>query len=80
MGAARPEGSSVLGVILRVVQEDEVMGGSEGRLHVYDIGDMAIPRETEWTDLQKSIANFAGAGAGAPELESSTLRTSINGR
>lgn len=28
-------------------------GGSDGRLYVYDIGDMAIPRESEWTDLQK---------------------------
>ncbi|KAH9176034.1 WD40 repeat-like protein [Lactarius sanguifluus] len=25
-----------------------ILGGSEGRLYVYDIGDMAIPRETEW--------------------------------
>jgi len=31
---------------------------------VYDIGDMAIPRETEWADLQKTIAGMVGSGSG----------------
>jgi len=31
------------------------LGGSDGKLYIYDIGDMAIPRETEWTDMQKSL-------------------------
>ena len=31
------------------------IGGSNGQLYVYDIGDMAIPHETEWADLQKTI-------------------------
>jgi dynein intermediate chain len=56
------------------------MGGSDGRLHVYDIGDMAIPRETEWNDLQKSIAGFTGASSQEPEPLSSSLRVSVNGR
>jgi len=29
------------------------LGGSDGRLYVYDIGDMALPRESEWTDMQR---------------------------
>lgn len=38
------------------------MGGSDGRLYIYDIGDMAIPRETEWTDMQKTVASIVGGG------------------
>jgi dynein intermediate chain, cytosolic len=40
------------------------LGGSDGRLYVYDIGDMAIPRESEWTDLQKTITGMSGGGGG----------------
>jgi dynein intermediate chain len=39
-----------------------IMGGSDGKLCVYDIGDMALPRESEWTDLQKTISGIAGGG------------------
>lgn len=39
-----------------------VLGGSDGKLYVYDIGDMAIPRESEWTDMQKTIAGIVGGG------------------
>lgn len=47
-----------------------VMGGSDGRLYVYDIGDMAIPRETEWIDMQKTTAGFVGSGhANGVQLE-----------
>ena len=38
------------------------LGGSDGKLYVYDIGDMALARETEWADLQKTIAGLAGVG------------------
>ncbi|PFH51047.1 hypothetical protein AMATHDRAFT_75234 [Amanita thiersii Skay4041] len=38
------------------------MGGSDGRLYVYDIGDMAIPRESEWADMQKTIVGMSGGG------------------
>ncbi|KAG5721336.1 Cytoplasmic dynein 1 intermediate chain 1 [Termitomyces sp. T112] len=37
------------------------LGGSDGHLYVYDIGDMALPRESEWTDLQKTLAGTVGA-------------------
>jgi dynein intermediate chain len=37
------------------------LGSSDGKLYVYDIGDMAIPRESEWTDLQRTISSIAGA-------------------
>lgn len=56
------------------------MGGSDGRLYIYDIGDAAVPRDSEWADLQKTLSGLLG-GAGsvglpsaAPEQE--TLRTS----
>lgn len=38
------------------------MGGSDGKLYIYDIGDMSIPRETEWTDLQKVISGIISGG------------------
>lgn len=37
------------------------LGGSDGKLYIYDIGDMAIPRESEWTDMQKTVANVTTA-------------------
>ncbi|EIN06184.1 cytoplasmic dynein intermediate chain [Punctularia strigosozonata HHB-11173 SS5] len=40
------------------------LGGSDGKLYIYDIGDLAIPRESEWTDLQKCIANMSGSAQG----------------
>ncbi|KAH9933309.1 WD40-repeat-containing domain protein [Fomitopsis serialis] len=39
------------------------MGGSDGKLYIYDIGDMALPRESEWTDLQRTVAGVVGGGA-----------------
>jgi dynein intermediate chain len=41
------------------------MGGSDGKLYIYDIGDMAIPRETEWAELQKVISGMSGGQGGA---------------
>jgi dynein intermediate chain len=38
------------------------LGGSDGKLYVYDIGDMAIPRESEWADMQKTVAGVVGGG------------------
>ncbi|KAG8744173.1 hypothetical protein FRC10_010639 [Ceratobasidium sp. 414] len=38
------------------------MGGSDGRLYIYDIGDAAVPRESEWTDLQKALSGLLGGG------------------
>ncbi|OBZ73877.1 Cytoplasmic dynein 1 intermediate chain 1 [Grifola frondosa] len=38
------------------------LGGSDGKLYIYDIGDMAVPRESEWTDLQRTIAGVVGGG------------------
>ncbi|KAJ3515990.1 hypothetical protein NLJ89_g1413 [Agrocybe chaxingu] len=38
------------------------LGGSDGRLYIYDIGDMALPRESEWTDMQKTVASIVGGG------------------
>jgi dynein intermediate chain len=38
------------------------LGGSDGKLYVYDIGDMAIPREAEWTEMQKTVSGIVGGG------------------
>jgi dynein intermediate chain, cytosolic len=54
------------------------IGGSDGKLYVYDIGDMAIPRESEWTDLQKTVGGMAG-GAQTNGLVDADVR-SIAGR
>lgn len=46
------------------------LGGSDGKLYIYDIGDMSIPRESEWTDLQKTLAGLqGGSGVGAPVVD-----------
>lgn len=45
------------------------LGSSDGKLYIYDIGDMAIPRESEWTDMQRTIVGIAsGQDAGAGGL------------
>ncbi|KZW02880.1 dynein intermediate chain [Exidia glandulosa HHB12029] len=45
------------------------LGSSDGKLYIYDIGDMAIPRESEWTDMQRTIAGIAsGQDGGAGGL------------
>ena len=40
------------------------LGGSDGRVYIYDIGDMAIPRESEWTDLQRTLSGMQSGGGG----------------
>ncbi|GLB41702.1 putative dynein intermediate chain [Lyophyllum shimeji] len=56
------------------------LGGSDGRLYVYDIGDMAIPRETEWTDMQKTIAGIVGGGQANGVAEAVDPSRSVSGR
>lgn len=50
------------------------LGGSDGRLYVYDIGDMAIPRESEWADMQKSVSVMVSGGQANGVAESETAR------
>ena len=38
------------------------LGGSDGKLYVYDIGDMSLPRESEWIDMQKTVSGLGGGG------------------
>ena len=40
------------------------LGGSDGKLYIYDIGDMGVPRDSEWTDMQRTVGGLAGAGQG----------------
>ena len=43
------------------------LGSSDGKLYIYDVGDIAMPRESEWTDMQRSITGImSGGSAGAP--------------
>ncbi|KAG6868069.1 hypothetical protein C0993_007802 [Termitomyces sp. T159_Od127] len=50
------------------------LGGSDGHLYIYDIGDMALPRESEWTDLQKTLAGTVGGGQATGVAESAPGR------
>lgn len=36
------------------------LGSSDGKLYVYDIGDMASSKESDWVDLQRSLGAMAG--------------------
>jgi dynein intermediate chain len=54
------------------------LGGSDGRLYIYDIGDMAITRESDWTDMQKVVAS-GGVHANGTE-PAADLSRSVNGR
>ena len=56
------------------------LGGSDGRLYIYDIGDMAIPRETEWTDMQKAISGLVGGGQVNGAAEGSDPMRLVAGR
>lgn len=56
------------------------LGGSDGRLYIYDIGDMAIPREAEWTDMQKSISGMVGGGGQANGTAESDPARIVAGR
>ncbi|CAL1714970.1 unnamed protein product [Somion occarium] len=50
------------------------LGGSDGKLYIYDIGDMALPRESEWTDLQRSIAGIMGGNQSNGTLDGDSAR------
>lgn len=40
------------------------MGSSDGSVYVYDIGEAAVPHESEWTDLQRTLAGLTAARDG----------------
>ncbi|KAF8899594.1 dynein intermediate chain [Gymnopilus junonius] len=50
------------------------LGGSDGKLYIYDIGDLALPRESEWTDMQKTVASIVGSGQTNGVAESDPAR------
>ncbi|KAF8328449.1 WD40-repeat-containing domain protein [Cantharellus anzutake] len=61
------------------------LGCSDGRLYVYDVGDVGVPRDSEWVDLQKTISNIVAGGTslritGAADGDSRPLSASLNGR
>lgn len=56
------------------------LGGSDGKLYVYDIGDMALPKESEWNELQKTITGISGGGQANGVADGESLRSSASGR
>ena len=41
------------------------LGRSDGKLYIYDIEDtVGVPRESEWADMHRTVAGFAGVGQG----------------
>lgn len=40
------------------------LGSSDGKLYIYDVGDIATPRESDWVDLQRSLGAMV---SGAPQ-------------
>ncbi|CAG8714341.1 6370_t:CDS:2, partial [Acaulospora morrowiae] len=34
------------------------IGSSDGRVHIYDIGELCIPREDEWVRMQKTVSEM----------------------
>jgi dynein intermediate chain len=39
------------------------MGGADGRVYVYDVGGMAVPRDEEWIDFQKVVARLMNSNS-----------------
>lgn len=37
------------------------VGSSDGHLYVYDVGEAAVPRESEWTDMQRTVQSIMQA-------------------
>ena len=35
------------------------MGGLDAKLYVYDVGELSVPREQEWDDLQEALKKLA---------------------
>lgn len=38
------------------------MGSIDGKVYVYDIGEMALPKENEWDQMRKTFGNMIGTG------------------
>ena len=50
-------------------------------MYIYDIGDMAIPRETEWTDLQRTLTSMqSGHAGGGPIIAGNGVDGMVAGR
>lgn len=39
------------------------LGSADGTLYVYDVGEIAVPRESEWTDMQRTLGVMLGGGS-----------------
>jgi len=41
------------------------MGSIDGRVYVYDIGELALPKENEWDQMRKTFGNLMGTHSNA---------------
>jgi dynein intermediate chain len=48
------------------------LGCSDGKLYIYDIGDVGVPRESEWTEFQKTLSGISSGNAQNVLLSSGT--------
>lgn len=39
------------------------LGSSDGHLYVYDVGEMAVPRDAEWAEMQKTVQTIMQTSA-----------------
>nr|CAG8457674.1 2192_t:CDS:10 [Entrophospora candida] len=42
------------------------IGSSDGRVHLYDIGEIGIPGDDDWTDMQKNVSELIGENEALP--------------
>ncbi|KAG9043909.1 hypothetical protein FS837_008986 [Tulasnella sp. UAMH 9824] len=50
------------------------LGSSDGKLYIYDIGDIANSKESDWVDLQRSLGAMAGGTGQGTATESDAKR------
>lgn len=59
------------------------LGGSDGKLYIYDIGDAGLPRESEWADFQKTVSGILSGNAQSVfpgDLDARPQTPTTNGR
>lgn len=39
------------------------MGGADGKVYVYEVGSLSIPRDDEWVNMQRTISDHLSPGA-----------------
>lgn len=50
-------------------------GGAEGKVYVYEVGSMAVPRDDEWLEMQKTLTRLVSGGNQVGVTGNATLPT-----